>query len=401
MIVDGRLSTVVVSRDAVEAAHKPEEAHYLVDAVVDYVNAILHVGVYTRRELPIAAIQAYHADLYLAQINNGGHSQFISNIGAEMLPTTSEDALAGLKAMGAVAQHQILQEMMAWVEANPGEAAAQSGFYNCAATLDALDTRFYQAERQQPMTPLAARWITGWPELRPVAREQYTSEIERLAQLYPHLLARRIWQNVDRIRFQMTDPLQITIAAACGAVVPDPELKLAVRAGFHLDVEGQKCMAFGVGTDKGSRICVVEDVGGRLYEYEMRSPIPKPEQLTLESLKNFQPPVVGARLSVVDADTIRNFSRIAEKNLAVEAIDLLLRKSDLDPAATITAIRATDESATWYAVTGGTRTTVATLGDRAEIAGSGGNASLTVTRDEIERHAADAAVGRDTMQTEM
>ena len=128
MIEGSRLTTVVVSLDALEAAQAPEKADYLTEAVVYYVNEIQRVGVYKGRELPAVAMQAYHADYYLAQVNNGGHSQFIGNTGVAMLPTTSGDALAGLKAMGAAAQHQILQEMMDWVKANTGEAALQNGF---------------------------------------------------------------------------------------------------------------------------------------------------------------------------------------------------------------------------------------------------------------------------------
>lgn len=381
MIVGGRLATVVVPRDELEAAERPEKADYLTGAVVAYVNDLLRVGVYTGRELPAVAMQAYHADFYLAQVDNGGHSQFIGNTGVAMLPTTSSDALAGLKAMGASAQHQILQETMAWVEANPGEAAAQNGFERRAAALNALDSRFYEAERLQPMTPLAARWIASWPELRAVAREQYSSEIERLAQLHPHLVHRRIWRSVHHISFQMTDGLQLTVAAACGAVMPDPEFKVMILPGFDTDVEGQQRRAFGVRTNKGARLCVFEEAGGRLYELATGSPM------------------VGARLSIVGTDTIGNFSKIAEQNLAAEAIDLLLRKSGLDPAATITALRVSDGWAAWYAVTGNTCVLVETLGDRANVIGSDGKAALTVTRAEIERHAAEAAAGRDSLQT--
>ncbi|UPK40575.1 DMP19 family protein [Bradyrhizobium sp. 186] len=398
MIEGGRLATVVVARDALEAAQKPEKAHYLTEAVVDYVNEIQRVGVYTGRELPAVAMQAYHADYYLAQVNNSGHSQFIGNTGIEMLPTTAGDALAGLKAMGASAQQQILQEMMAWVEAHPGEAALQNGHSQRAATLRGLDRRFYEAEQQQPMTPLAAQWIANWPELRAVAQEQYASEIQRLAQLHPHLSQRRIWRSVRQISFQMTDRLQITVAAACGAVVPEPELKLLVLPGFDMNVEGKQCMAFGVKTDAGSRVCVFEEAGGRLYEYGLPSPIPKPGEVKQESSSNRHLPVVGARLSTVSADTILNFSRIAEQNLAAEAIDLLLRKSDMDPAATITALRVSDDRATWLAVSGRTCVMATTLGDRADLVGSDGKAELTVTRAETERHAAEAAAGRESMR---
>lgn len=380
MIEGGRLATVVVTRGALEAAQNPEKAYYLTDAVVEYVNEIQRAGVYHGRELPAVAMQAYHADFYLAQVNNGGHSQFIGNTGVAMLPTTSGDALAGLKAMGASPQHQILQEMMDWVQANPGEAALQDGSETRAAALNALDTRFYEADRLRPMALLAARWIASWPELRAVAKEEYASEIERLAQLNPHRSQRLIWRSVHQISFQMTDPLQITVAAACGAVMPDPELKLMVLPGFDMDVEGQQCRGFGVKTDKGSRLCVFEDAGGRLYELAARSPI------------------VGARLATVGADTIQNFLRIAEQNLAAAAIDLLLRKLDLDPVARITALKVSDDRAAWYAVTGKTCVLLETLDDGANVIGSDGKAMLAVTRAEIERHAAEAAVGHDSLQ---
>jgi hypothetical protein len=380
MIVDGGLTMVVVPSKALEAARDPEKADHLTGAVVDYVNEIQSVGVYTAGELPAVAIEAYHADYYLSQVYNGGHRQFIGNTGLAMLPTTSGDALAGLKAMGASSQHQILQEMIAWVEAHPGEAALQTGFENRAAALSALDRRFFAAEQQQPMTQLAARWIASWPELHAVAQEQYSSEIERLAQLNPHLSHRRIWRSVRHIRFQMTDDLQITVAAACGAVRPDPELKVMVLPGFDTDVEGLQCTAFGVRTNKGSRLCVFDEAGGRLYELATR------------------PMIVGARLSTVGTDTIQNFLRIAEQNFAAEAIDLLLRKLSLGPTAAITALSVSDDRASWCAVTGETSVLVETFGDRAQVIGSDGELVLTVMRDEVERHAADAAVGRDSLQ---
>lgn len=396
MIVDGRLATVVVPREDLEAARDPEKAEYLTCAVVDYVNRIQDAGVYTRRELPAVVMQAYHADYYLAQVYNGGHSQFIGNTGMEMLPTTSGDALAGLKAMGANAQYQILQEMIAWVDEHPEDAACQA--YDVrAAALDPLDDRFYEAQRQQPMTRLAALWIASWPELYTVSREQYPSEIERLAQLHPHLPQRRIWLSLRRISYQMTDRLQLTVAAACGAVRPDPELKRVVYPGSGMDVEGAQGIVFGVRTNKGSRLCVYEEAGGQLYEADPVSQSPKRSEMH-EILKIFPSSRVGERLSTVEAGTIRSFSQVAEQNLAAAAIGLLLRKLGLDTDADITALSVSDDQATWCAFTEGTGVLIQTLGDRANVLKPGGETMLTVTRTEIEQHAAEAAVGRDSLK---
>lgn len=68
MIVKGRLTTIVVPRTDLEAAQDPKKAYYLTGAVVDYVDKMLHVGIYSRHELPAVAMQAYHADYYLAQV---------------------------------------------------------------------------------------------------------------------------------------------------------------------------------------------------------------------------------------------------------------------------------------------------------------------------------------------
>ncbi len=183
---EGRLLAVIVPRKWVDAAAEPDGAYHLSAAIVDYVNDVQQAGVFARHEMPAKAMQAYHADYYLSQVNNGGHSQFIGNSG-ELLRTITADALVGLEAMGAGAQHQILTEMAAWAAANPADAGAQDGFGVRAAMLDGLDKRFYAAESEAPIASLAARWIAGWPELRIVEDEQYTPAIEEIAASNPHL----------------------------------------------------------------------------------------------------------------------------------------------------------------------------------------------------------------------
>ena len=399
MTVHGRLAVVVVPQDALEASRLPGKAYRLVGAVVDFVNDIQVRGVYARHELPAAAMRAYHADYYLAQVNNGGHSQFIGNTGLAMLPSTAADALAGMKAMGAKAQRRILRDMLAWVRANPDEAASQNGFSARAAALDALDERFYAAEREMKMTELSARWIAAWSGLRAVPREQYQTAIEQLAQLNPLLIPRQTWQNVQQLRFQMTDPLQITIAAACGAVKPEPEPKLAVGVGRQMEVDGEICgKVFDIQTTRGTRVCVFEETGGRLYEYILRSPIPKLENLKLEDVENFQRPVVGARLSTVDADTIGRFVKVANNTLAPEAIDLLLRGAGLDPTAKVTAWQALDEGAAWIVATGQTQLVVATLATAAVLANPDQTPILKASREQIEHHARTAAAAGASLE---
>lgn len=322
MVPGGRLTRVVVRENALKDDETDKEWRLLVDELVGYVNDLLEIGQYTADEIPALAMQAYHADYYLVQVINGGHSQFIGNSPATLKMTCS-DALAGLESMGARTHHKILEDMMAWMEAHPDEADAQDGFSNRAAALEALDKRFDEAESIQPMSTLATLWIAAWPDLHVVSPNQYDFELERISQLNPHRAGRRLWKSVQMIRFQMTDPLQITIAAACGAARPIPEYKLRILPGLYMDVEGQQCLAFGVETEWGSRICIQEDGGGgRLYESSIR-PLPDFEGILAADILKYGPRTVGARLSVVTSEKIQSFTAIAEKTLAAVAIDLL------------------------------------------------------------------------------
>ena len=188
----------------------------------------------------------------------------------------------------------------------------------------------------------------------------------------------------------MTDLLQVTIAAACGAVTPEPEAVLAIRAGGVVEIDGRQCSAFGVDTDSGRRLCVIEEAGGRLYERIMQASPPKDA--------NPGPWLVaGERLAVVSEATIRRFIRISEQTLAAEAIDLLFRKAGLNSEPRLTAWRVNDDSVCWIAATEQTRMVATIFGNRAVLARRDGRFVLALTRAEIEAHAAEAAAGRDTM----
>ena len=298
-------------------------------------------------------MQAYHADYYLAQVNNGGHSQFIGNSG-ELLRTITADALAGLEAMGAKAQHQILFEMAAWAAANPADAGAQDGFGVRAEPLDGLDKRFYAAESETPIAPLAARWIAWWAELRIVEDDRYASAIAEIATANPFLAPRLVWKNVQEIRYQLTDPLQIAVAAACGAAEPQPEIKTGVGGGF---LPGDRRRAVpGVrrgDPERRAAMCPPMTSGGaRLYEHIQQSPLPESGPGTnARDIANYKPPLAGARLSAVSSKTVQRFVDTANEAQVPEAIDLMLRKAALGPEAMITACLATDGAPLWIVIT--------------------------------------------------
>jgi hypothetical protein len=388
---DGRLVTIVIPNKWAEAAKQPKGVHHLPAATVEYVNDVQAAGMYARSELPAKALQAYHADFYLAQVRNGGHSQFIANAG-ELLPIAVADALAGLEAMGAGAQHQVLSDMAAWVEANQDEARAQNGFSVRAKALDELDTRFLAADSEKPLTNLAARWIASWPELRIVEDDRYAATIEELAALNPARASRLVWANVRNLRHQLTDPLQIAMAAACGAVEPEPEIKTGIGGGFYEEIDGEDRLVFVLGTQKGERICAPSDEGARLYEYIRQEPLPDAgPDLNIEEIGNFRRPAVGRQLSEVSAVAVERFATAANETMAPEAIDLLLRKAGQGPAAMITASMAKDGDPLWIVATEGNLSIARTYANGAQLRNHEGKPLTSVTRTEIEQHAAEVA----------
>ncbi|MET4688694.1 DMP19 family protein [Sinorhizobium fredii] len=138
----------------------------LVATVVDFVNYLFAHGLYRSEELPLHLMQLYHADFYVTQVNNGGHSQFIHNCGARA-QTIFINAQAGLSAMGAIHQADLIRELAVWAAANPDKASAQTGFAGGRdPMLDRLDTLFAEVQANDPATRRAAAWIRTWPDVR-------------------------------------------------------------------------------------------------------------------------------------------------------------------------------------------------------------------------------------------
>ena len=396
---EGRLTTVIVPRKWVDAAAEPDGAYHMSAAIVDYVNDVQQAGVFARHEMPAKAMQAYHADYYLAQVNNGGHSQFIGNSG-ELLRTITADALVGLEAMGADGPAPNPDRDGRMGRRKPrGRRRAGRFRRPRGESLDGLDKRFYAAESETPIASLAARWIAGWPELRIVEDEQYTSAIEEIAASNPHLGPRLVWKGVQEIRYQLTDPLQIAVAAACGAVEPQPEIKTGVGGGFYLEIEGQQCLAFVAATQNGERLCVPDDGGARLYEHIQQSPLPEfGPGMTPEDIANYKPPLAGARLSTVSAETIQRFVDTANETQVPEAIDLMLRKAGLGPGAMVTACLATDGDPLWVVITERSLAVARCFPNGAQLRDHEGKPVASVTKAEIEAHAAEAAAAGATMR---
>jgi Domain of unknown function (DUF4375) len=290
------------------------ESYDLPQAIVEFTNHIRTVSQDANHELPAEVLGIYCADYYLAQVNNGGHSQFVGNSG-QSLAANIEYALPGLKAIGAEEQYRTLADLKDWITANPEEATAQNGFSSRATDLETLDTRFFEAEKQASITDLAARWIARWPKLEAVDSERYEERLKALATQNPNFDIRCVWRATAQNSFNLTDELQITVAVACGAVEPEPDIKIRINAGSFTTFQGQSVVEWGVTTNKGLRYAIVHDNGGVLRETVLDA---NPKSRTRSA---------DRQLASVSAQMVRNFVDATERNHAAVAIDLVMRRA--------------------------------------------------------------------------
>jgi len=377
--VGGRLTGAVVSKLSIDGITWGIPA-----AIVEFTNHIRAAAQYANHELPREVLGIYYADYYLAQVNNGGHSQYVGNSG-KGLAANIDYALQGLETIGAEEQYRTLAGLKAWITANPEEAAAQNGFSIRAPELETLDARFFDAEKRASITDLAARWITSWPNLETIDDKRYGERLRALAGLNPNFDIRRIWRASEQNRFNLTDKLQITVAVACGAVEPEPDVKIRINAGRYTELNGQSVVEWGVTTDKGLRYAIVHDNGGTLRE-TVPDASPKSRART-----------AGRQIASVSAQMVRKFVDAAERSNAGVSIDLVMQRAGYvtsevgHPA--LTAWKLESDRAIFIAHIEPRNLIIRTAADGAALLDAAGAATLTVTKDEIAAHQAQARRG--------
>jgi hypothetical protein len=338
---------VIVKSSAVDLAREGRDHHTLVGAVVDFVNAALQQGYFLRDELLQKALQVYHADYYLEQVNNGGHSQFIHN-SRSIAQHVCSDALNGLDAMNAP-HAAVLRSMMTWVAAHPDEAKLQTGFEGGRAPyLDELDRHFYQTEQQTGLAGLAARWTLSWPELIVVPDHEYPERIQQFCNSNPERMQRQFVRQLQGLIAQTTDRFRMSVGLAATAIEP-PETLLSIGGGAYETIEGSSELAYRIRTNAGSRVAVVTDETTRIYDFAdpdgdtMRDITrTKGQRAAFEFYKSdaYRKPQVGARLSSVTSSEVSAAIEESSRHLAGAAIAVLLGKYGIqDLSASISPMR--------------------------------------------------------------
>lgn len=241
------VTEIIVPQGAVDA----EEAYALPCAVVDYVNHLMHAACYQRDELPIEALWSYHVDYYLAQVNNGGHGQFVANSG--WLEATRADIAAGLSAMGQAEAAAIFAELERFAIEQPerfAETAEGGGFGEADPVVAALDERFF-AGPSRTIAAANGAWLRRLPHLHAVADRDHRAALDALAQRNTAADARRAERERLSREWQARDPLTQTFVYLLGKARP-PLAYQGWNAGYpQRRDDGTIIHVFGVNTDAG------------------------------------------------------------------------------------------------------------------------------------------------------
>lgn len=342
-IPDGRnmqVEKIIVPKSAMDALQT--DPYKLVQSVVDYVNYLMEVGRFNRFEIPFEAIQAYHCDYYLAQVNNGGHAQFVGNSRANLTYTLA-DILAGLSAMGADCYLELATKMERWIHANPKVASEQTGFEGgIAPELEQLDIPFYELNQNQPLYKLNAEWIATRPNLMVVDDAEMGRVMEATIRLNPELDTRNITADIIKLNHMLSDPMWLGLGLA-GVSAENVEPLIQIGSGSQMNIQGNDVTCWTVVTTKGRRFGVVNGTGAALFERIEGNNPHLPRNITPETIKDvslddvlaFEAPKVGEMISAASSESIRVIKLICEGLNVGAAISLLMGK--MNPASQITS----------------------------------------------------------------
>jgi hypothetical protein len=247
-----------------EEAFASDEPMALVQSNIDFLNALF--GEHLRaEEVPADGLRSYYADYWLAQVNNGGFSQFVYN--ARWNPQVVSLVREGLEAMGA-REHLALFEQGARLVQAMGQARLEayfaSEYFGDNPERDALnapDDAFFALEKQQPLLALNAAWLRAHPDLVVLSADAMQAEAQRRGRALPDRVQRIAAARAAEPRY-----LKL-IRALCQQAGQDLD-RLTAADPAH-EYEGQRTVAFHFLTDRGHHHMI--DLGDRALMFEGRS----------------------------------------------------------------------------------------------------------------------------------
>jgi hypothetical protein len=191
------------------------------DAVLELVQAInqLVTQLWRFDELPEPLLAIYQADFYVAQVRNGGHSQFLHN--ARNLERVAALARAGLSMVGAIEELATLDAALALHHRRPSllDRLRRAGYWSAAKEVSPvfreLDRRIWDlAKSDEGWAHKCAAWLSSSPIVQLVHDEAaFRDAMQRCEAAVPDRVDRQAAR--DAAREAAMSPFEREVREAC------------------------------------------------------------------------------------------------------------------------------------------------------------------------------------------
>jgi hypothetical protein len=176
--------SVIVSVESFASA----EPYDIVDSSISFINALFAEHL-RPEEISPDALRSYYADYYLAQVDNGGFSQFVYN--SRWAPAVVDMVREGLAAMKAEQHLKLFNESAAILDRmGPDKlkaflASEYFGTNKERDTLNAHNDRFYDLSKTEDLIALNAAWLRSLSNLRVMTADEMQAQVKRRAAALP------------------------------------------------------------------------------------------------------------------------------------------------------------------------------------------------------------------------
>jgi hypothetical protein len=242
--------SVIVSDQSVASA----DPYEIVSSNIEFVNALF--GEHLKAdEIPPDALRSYYVDYYLAEVNNGGFSQFVYN--SHWSPLMNGFIREGLAAMKAAGHLMLFNESAALVDrlgADRLQVFLESEYFGSNTERDALDAnndRFYALSETEDLIALNAAWLRSLPGLKVKTADEINADVARRGAALP--------DREERVRAALeNEPRYMKLIRALIAKAGH-ELSRVTGGDPTHQHNGQRMVAWHFITDKGHHYMVDAD----------------------------------------------------------------------------------------------------------------------------------------------
>lgn len=216
-----------------------------VQGLVNWVNRVLFECFYEVDEVPTTALQSYYVDYYLAQVNNGGLSQFVFN--SRWNPKTVAFVRDGLAAMGASRHAKLFAELARSVDGLGKDLgkfleSEYFGTNDIREKLDRLTSEFYALNKTEDLTGRNHAWIATFPNVDVAEGAAFTQRWEAYAQLDAVRTTRKA--AAEKAAEENASPLEKFLKAWCAGKKRSFDQITAIDIdGIHFFADGKKFAA--------------------------------------------------------------------------------------------------------------------------------------------------------------